>query len=47
MPISKLKRKVLVEDEAAVGEVVEESTVSKESHGLLRKITIEACTCWY
>lgn len=47
MPVAKLKRKVLVEDEAAVEEAVDESTVSKESTGALRKITIEACTCWY
>ena len=34
MPIAKLKRKVLVDDEAAVEEVVEQSTVSKEPNGL-------------
>jgi hypothetical protein len=47
MHVAKLKRKVLVEDKAAEGEVVEESTESKEPAGLLRKIAIEACTCWY
>lgn len=47
MPVAKLKRKVLAEDETAVGDVVEEITVSKESSGQLKKITIEACICWY
>ena len=49
MPAASKKRKVVatVEDEAAVGEVAEESTASKESTGALRKITIEACKSWY
>jgi hypothetical protein len=49
MPAASKKRKVVaaVEDEAAVEEVVDESTVSKESSGALRKITIEACKSWY
>ena len=49
MPAASKKRKVVatVEDAAAVGEVIEESTLSKDSTGPLRKITIEACKSWY
>lgn len=49
MPAASKKRKVVatVEDAAAVGEVIEESTVTKDSTGPLRKITIEACKSWY
>ena len=49
MPAASKKRKVVatVEDAAAVGEVIEESTATKDSTGPLRKITIEACKSWY
>ena len=49
MPAASKKRKVVatVEDAATVGEVIEESTVTKDSTGPLRKITIEACKSWY